>query len=95
MAKPCPAALAILLDLLGKELGQNCFGSANIGIGILQQDTELPNLQFRSQQIFDIVDWARAHLRIDPKIESLERTFNCSRHAIHSALANRLNEPKS
>jgi hypothetical protein len=34
-------------------------------------------------------------LRIDPGIGSLERAFNCSRHAIHSAPANGLNEPKS
>jgi hypothetical protein len=38
---------------------------------------------------------SRTHLRIDPMIGSLERVFNCSRHAIHSALANGLNEPKS
>jgi hypothetical protein len=76
-------------------LGQNYFGPANIGIGILQQDTELPNLQFRAQQIFDILDWARTHFRIDPKIVTLERAFNCSRHAIHSASGNGLNELKS
>jgi hypothetical protein len=76
-------------------VGQNCFGRVKLGIGILQQDTELPNLQFSAQQIFDIVDWARSHLKIDPKIGSLEGAFNCSRHAIHSALANGLNEPKS
>jgi hypothetical protein len=57
MAKPCPVARAIPLDLLGKGLGQHCFGPANIGT--LQQDTELPNLRFRPQQIFSIVDWAR------------------------------------
>jgi hypothetical protein len=93
MAKPCPAAPAIPLDLLWKGLGQNCFGPANIEI--LHQDTELPNLQFRAQQIFYIVDWARTHLEIDPTIGSLERAFNCSRHAIHSALANGLSEPRS
>jgi hypothetical protein len=74
-------------------LGQHCFRPPNIGI--LQQDTELPNLQFRAPQIFSIVDWARTHLRIDPKIGSLERAFNCSRHAILSALANGHNEPTS
>jgi hypothetical protein len=74
-------------------LGQNCFGPANIGI--LQQDTELPNLQFPVEQIFSIMDWARTHLRIDPTIASLERAFNCSRRVIHSALVNGLNGPKS
>jgi hypothetical protein len=64
-------------------------------MAILQQETELPNLEFRAQQIFDIGDWARTHLRIDPTIGSLERPFNCSRHAIHSALANAFNGPKS
>jgi hypothetical protein len=88
MARPCPAALVIPLDLLWKGLDQNCAGPANIGIGILQQDTELPNLEFRAQQIFDIVDWARTHLRIGPTIRSLERAFNCSRDAIYSPLAN-------
>jgi hypothetical protein len=53
-ALPCPAARTIPLDLLWKGLGQNCFGPANIGI--LQQDMELPNLQFHAQQIFYIVD---------------------------------------
>jgi hypothetical protein len=100
MAKPCPApprpaAPAIPLDLFWKGLGQNCLGPANIGIRILRQDTELPNLQFLGQQIFSMVDWARTHLRIDPMIRSLEPTFNCSRHSIHSALAKGLNEPKS
>jgi hypothetical protein len=56
---------------------------------------ELPHSQFRAEQKFYIVDWARTHLRIGPKIGSLDRTFNCSRYAIHSALANGLNEPKS
>jgi hypothetical protein len=42
-----------------------------------------------------IVDQAGTHLRIDPKIGSLERAFNCSRHAIHVASGNGLNEPKS
>jgi hypothetical protein len=55
----------------------------------------LPNLQFRAQHIFYIRDWARSHLRIDPRIGLLEGAFNCLRHAIHSALANGLNEPKS
>jgi hypothetical protein len=105
MAKPCPAlprrtaprrpTPAIPLDLLCKGLGQNYFGPANIGIGILQQETELANFELRAQQIFYIVDWAGTHLRIDPKIGSLERAFNCSRHAIHSAMGNGLNEPKS
>jgi transposase len=93
MAKLCPAAPVIPLELLWKGLGHNCFGPANIAI--LQQDTELPHWQFRAQQIFYIVDWARIHLRIDPKIGSLERAFKCSRHTIHSALANGRNEPKS
>jgi hypothetical protein len=93
MAKPCHAAPVIPLDLLWKGLDQNCFGPANIGI--LQQDTELPNLQLRAHQIFHIVDWACTHLRIDPAIRSLEWAFSCSRHAIHSALANGLNELKS
>jgi hypothetical protein len=74
-------------------LGQNCFGPANIRF--LEQDTELPNLQFRAHSLFCVVDWAGTHLSIDPKIQSLGREFNCSRHAIHSALANGLNEPKS
>jgi hypothetical protein len=56
---------------------------------------ELVTLQFLAQQIFYIVGWARTHLRIDPKIGSLEHAFNCSRHAIHSGLGNELNEPKS
>jgi hypothetical protein len=46
-ALPCPTAPAMPLDLLWKGLNQNCFGPANIGI--LQQDTELPNLQFHAQ----------------------------------------------
>jgi hypothetical protein len=41
------------------------------------------------------VDWARIHLGIDRMIGSLANAFNDSRHAIHSALANGLNEPKS
>jgi hypothetical protein len=89
------AARAIRLDLPWKGLGQNCFGPANIGIGMVQQDRELPNLQFRVREIFYIVDWARAHLRNDAVIGSLQRAFNCSRRAIHLALANGLNEPKS
>jgi hypothetical protein len=84
---------AIPFDLLWKGLGQNCFGPVNIGI--LQQDTKLPNLQLGAQQIFRILDWARTYVRIDPTIGSLERAFNDSRHAIHSALANGLNELKS
>jgi hypothetical protein len=61
----------------------------------MQEDTQLPKLQFRAQQMLDIVDWARTHLRIDPMMRSLEHAFNCSRDGIHSALANGLNEPKS
>jgi hypothetical protein len=41
------------------------------------------------------VDWARTHLRIDPKIGSLKRASNCSRHAVYPALGNERNEPKS
>jgi hypothetical protein len=55
----------------------------------------LPKLKFSGQQIFDIVDRARTHLKSDPKIASLDRAFSYSQHALHSALANGLNEPKS
>jgi hypothetical protein len=54
----------------------------------------LRKLQFRAQQIFYIVDWAGTHLRIDPKIGSLERAVSRSRHAIPFALADGLNQPK-
>jgi hypothetical protein len=90
---PRPTAPAIPLDLLWKGLGQNGFGPANTGVR--QEDRELLNLQFRARQVLSIVDWARTYLRIDPTIRSLERAFSCSRHVIHSALANGLNEPKS
>jgi hypothetical protein len=98
MAKACPAAPTRASDttqsaLLWKGLGQHCFGPANIGI--LQKDTKLPKLQFGAQPISHIIDWAGTHWRSDPRIASLESAFNCSRHTIPSALANRLNEPKS
>jgi hypothetical protein len=35
----------------------------------------LPNLQFRGQQIFYIVDWAGLHLKINPVIGSLEHAL--------------------
>jgi hypothetical protein len=40
-------------------------------------------------------NWARAELGIEISIGGLMRTFNCSRHAVQSALPNGLNEPKS
>jgi hypothetical protein len=45
--------------------------------------------------MFFIADWARAELGIEISIGGLMRAFNCSRHAVQSALANGLNEPKS
>jgi hypothetical protein len=92
-AKSCPAAPAIRHDLLWKGLGQNCFGPGNVRI--LQEDIQLPKLQLPAQQLFSIADWARTDLRTDPTIRSLERAFSCSRHVIHSASANGLNEPNS
>jgi hypothetical protein len=62
---------------------------------MLRERTQLPKLQFPAQQVFDLMDWTCTQLRIDPTMTSLERAFSGSRHAIHTALANGLNEPKS
>jgi hypothetical protein len=64
-------------------------------MGIRQEDTQLPKLQFHAQQIFDIVNWAATHSKIDTTIGSLERAFSCSPYALHSVFAKGGNERKS
>jgi hypothetical protein len=93
MAKPCPAAPALPLPQLWEGLNRNCLSDRNLHA--LQESQEFCELRFRAHQILVIADWAGAELGIEISIRGLMRAFNCSRHAVQSALANGLNEPKS
>jgi hypothetical protein len=93
MAKPCPTAPALPLPQLWEGLNRNCLSGCNLRAR--QESEEFCDLRFRAPQIFFIADWARAELGIEIAIGGLMRDFNCSRHAVQSALANGLNEPKS
>jgi hypothetical protein len=72
---------------------QNYLGE--ISLFALEQNAEFRELRFRAHQIFHLVNWARPERRTEIAIGSLMRAFNCSRSAVHSALANGLSPPKS
>ena len=72
---------------------QNCLGETSFFA--LQDKAEFRELRFRAHQIFYLVNWARTERRTEISIGSLMRAFNCSRSAVHSALANGLSPPKS
>jgi hypothetical protein len=93
MAKPCSAAPAIPLAELWELILQNCLGETSLFA--LQQHARFRELQFRAHYIFYLVNSAHTERRTEISIESLMRAFNCSRSAIHSALANGLSPPKS
>jgi hypothetical protein len=93
MAKPCQAAPAMPLAELWREIPRNCLGETCLFA--VQQNAEFRKLQFRVQQIFYLVNWARTECRTEISIGFLMRTFNCFCCAVRSALENGLNPPKS
>jgi hypothetical protein len=93
LVKLCHAAPAIPLPELWAPILRNCLGE--ISFFSLQQNAEFCELQFDVHQLCYLVNWARTESKTESSIGSLMRAFNYSRCAVRSALANRLNPPKS
>jgi hypothetical protein len=81
------------LEQLWETLSENCLPERTLRV--LQQDTEFPKAKFRAHQICDIITWACAEFGIDTTLGSLMQTFNCSRGAVRSALADGFDPPES
>jgi hypothetical protein len=92
MARSCPTATAIPLDQLWKTVGDNCLTEKTFRA--LQEGMEFPKAEFHARQMCDTMTWAYAEFRINIIIEVLMCAFNCSRCAIHSALANEFDQAK-
>jgi hypothetical protein len=84
---------AIPFEILRNQLEQYCFG--NRSLRILQCYQEFLGLQFWSQQISYVHEFARLELCLEISIGSLERAFNCLLAAVKRSLRNGLEPPKS
>jgi hypothetical protein len=93
MDEPRTSAQAILFQILRNQLEQYCFGDRSLRI--LQCCQKFLGLQFPSQQILDVHEFAGLEFGREISIGSLERAFNCSRAAVKRSLKNRLELPSS